>query len=211
MTTHITAAALGALDEDRFADLVLNNLGHEAPANLWDLLAGPDLCARTGRVLNAQVKELEAQSADRRAALDALRAECFAEGPPGKDRYFAEKAAVDEWRVRMRRYRRLIDRRLQQVRAGRREAHVVHQARNHSEARTLASKLACAIVEHQRACLAAGITPEVHDRRLWSLLDSLTATFSGEALTLREALDAELWTARPDERFSGDDGPERAA
>lgn len=191
------------MDDEDFRDFVGDHLGPDEPAALWNLLLNPDLFDRTKEALTDIGANLGVQGANRRAEIHTYRLDCLARGDEGLEDYAAAKAEYDDWRARSGGYRRLVDRRLRQVRSAektlRRRQHDAHQARNVDRNREVACRLTIGVLQHRRTMLQAGITPDDHDVALWRLLDELTIAAGGRDVTLAEAVEYGFWTVREGE------------
>lgn len=183
-----------ALDNDDFQTLVRNSLGKEAPELLWKLLASPILARRTYGALTAVYTDVCGQIGERAAEWDAYRIECR-QRPDGKQAWFDGIAEYNSWRRRALGYRRLLSRRIGEIKQALPSAAPRAQKPQSSMSATkrvrlmeTIFKLGWAIREHQQQCRAADIIPEKHDTDLWEALDNIEVQTNDGLVTVAEML-----------------------
>jgi hypothetical protein len=189
-------AVIAAMDYDMFNELVTRSLGRDAPEGLWDMLTEAPLLTRTRDCLAALRTDLQTQQAEANAQMEQLRVESLTGGDEGEQEYLAAKAADAEWRTRLTRYKRLLDRRMALVKS-KTPAPVRQErapygpgltitARKHN--RRALEQLARAVIAHRGAVLG-GDGDDGDDDTLWESLDTITAiTGDGEERPLTEWL-----------------------
>jgi hypothetical protein len=194
---ELHAHSLLDLSDENFQILVDNNLGNEAPTELWDILLHPLVARRTFTFLNNRFRDVEDQLAERRAGMESLQQECFSFGPDGKQAYFAAKGEHEEWRRRALGYRRVLGARLREAKA------VLYRAEHLPVKRTKPNppnparkirqmdtvfRLAWAIHEHQQRSHGEDIRPEPHDVALWEALNEIEVETSTGQVTVADFL-----------------------
>jgi len=124
-----------------------------------------DLVTQKTRLID-QIQTIEAQLTSRRAAMQALRSECLAEGSSGYARYVEADAAYQAWRGRAASARRHLATELTRVKEQLALSHEVgYGERFH--------RLRGAVRHHRDVTLASGVEPEPADLALWAVLDEV--------------------------------------
>jgi hypothetical protein len=159
------------LDDDAFRRLVGDHLGPEEPARLWEAFTHPDLYYRTRAALKGRAGQMQAMRDNRQ------------ENRP--------------WTPGRAGYLNLVNQRLHQLGMLRQDMHELHKQQRRDGDREALACLAAAVELHRLECKAAGMAPEPHDQRLWSLLEDLVVAEDGR--TAQDMVRAGHWQVRPDE------------
>ena len=213
MERRMTASTawLDAMDADGFRELVARNLGQDADSTLWKALTAPTVIHRTRSVLGSLDSDLLAQLAQANTERKEEKARCMELGYAGRQQYADAEAEQANWKRRILGYRRLVLRRIEEVRHAARALAAADRAASPPPApgtgkaarmhnRAALERLARAVLQHQQAVLS-GEGDEGDDEDLWATVDRVTA------MCLRGELPLKQWLTYLDE-VRGNDGGE---
>lgn len=175
---------LAAMDPETFSAYIRDRIGADADPEEWEALTSAPVIARTKAALGSLDRDLLGQLSEANRVLEEVRSQGHELGEEGRETYFRVKGAQADWRRRVTGFRRLVLRRMAQVRdctamqqAQRAAANPPappgwgKRARIHN--RKALEQLARAVQAHQRAVLNGG--DEDDDEALWDALESITA------------------------------------
>ncbi|GAA3734608.1 hypothetical protein [Salinactinospora qingdaonensis] len=188
-----TVDELASMTDQELKAHISDHLGEEN-TELWEHLTGPRLYNRTRAILVGLLRSVELHANTERAALDKLQAECLAEGPAARGRFFRARSEYEARKRSRNGFKRLVERRMQQLKAAKRNNHELNQALNHDRHRFALSELALAVYAHRDTMIRDQITPDEHDLRLWEALSSITVEVGGRTVTLGEAIEYGYWS-----------------
>ncbi|WP_285756618.1 hypothetical protein [Nocardiopsis ansamitocini] len=186
-------AELEAMNHQEFKAIVSGNLGDEHE-ELWELLSGIKLYPRTRAVLVDLLQTIALHANTERVELDRLKAECLAEGPEARSRFFGARSDYESRKRRRNGFKRLVEARMQRLKTAKRNNHETHQARNHDRHRLGLCNLALAVHQHRDSMLEEGITPDKHDLVLWEALEKIEVEMGGRVISLAQAIEYGHWT-----------------
>lgn len=118
-----------------------------------------------------EIQGIDAQLAQRSAAIKAYRVECLAAGHSGRDRWFAAQTDYERWRAKAIAAKGHIIAELREAKAQLRNENL--QATEDSHHRAYWS-LRRAIGKHRQMVMDGGYAPTAADEELWALLDEPT-------------------------------------
>lgn len=121
--------------------------------------------------LVTEIQKIDAQLAQRKAAIGAYQQECIAVGDIGKHRWFAAKTDYERWRAKAIAAKTHLIAELRDVKAKLRQSNIQTTEDSHHRAYW---HLRRAISLHQQKVMDAGYAPTPADEELWALLDEPT-------------------------------------
>lgn len=187
--TTMSDTAVWGLIEDR--------LGMEHD---WSNLYTGDNVTVLRSVLTAHIVDLNLQFSEQNAHMDVLHEDCLSEGVEGKRRFFQERAEHRAWKASATYFKRLMERRLAEVRRlddiHRRSLHAQNESERAQQSRDLIRRLAVAIAGHQDATSRDG-GPSKADLELWMVLDRERVPVGGREASLTEMLATTWFDADP--------------
>lgn len=188
---------LTAMSDTAVWELVRDRLSMEHD---WSNLYTGDNVTVLRAVMTAHIVDLNLQFSEQNARLDILHEECMSEGVEGKRRYFAARAEHHAWKASATRFKRLTERRLNEVKRlddiHRRAMQAKNEAQRASASRDLVRRLACAIADHQDAT-SGHSAPSTADLELWAVLDRERIPVGGGDASLTEMLSTTWFDADP--------------
>lgn len=188
-----------ALPGEDFRALIENNLGEEDQPALWVLLVDPYVVRATYTALTTVYNDVCDQMAIRAAGMDAFKSECHDRGPAGKREYFEALGDYNAWRHRVLGYKRLVSRRIAEVkgllpkaqnppaREKQAPAPPMDAARKVRLMSTI-FKLGQAIDRHRQASHDADINAEPHDLDLWEALEQIEVQTADARISVAQML-----------------------
>lgn len=197
LTIEGTTVDLSGYDDDDLWENVLKD--QMGPEHDWSRLLQGDNAERIRSVLVQQANDVNGLIAARKSAIDAVQAQCRAEGPPGRARWFEAKADYDVWRRKALYFKRRVEMRSAEARRAydehRRDRHAKMTSSAGDTHRYVLRELAIAIAEHQKACACDSLRPTKADMRLWGVLENLRVPYGGGDATLSTMIET-AWQDR---------------
>lgn len=223
---HPTVDELVHLEQETFARIISDNVAPDDAARpgveisgrreLWKILTEPLIIGRSFQALSSMLRNLDDQLAARKSSLDAFEQQCFAQGHEGKQRWFNAKREHEEWRHRTLGYKRIVQRRYEEVKAIRQQqlntnpvlraaarfGTVPNEPKKRNNYDAL-FRLAYAVAKHRDNTSEEGLLPTPHDVELWYAMDRIEVCTSGDKMMtladwVEEITSKEGFEPRPD-------------
>jgi hypothetical protein len=131
----------------------------------WEALLAPEVVDRVRRLLTARQVDIEHQLAERGAAPEEFRHQCWEAGPAGRQTWFDREAEHHRWRSRALGVKRSIAYRLQAVKATAGAKGQQRVAEERRADRDPPCRLALAIDQHRQGGAEEGSTPSHTTKR----------------------------------------------
>lgn len=159
----------GGVEDEAFRRLVVGDAFNKLESEQAAWLRDEENLERWCAVLVELIQETDGKLADGRAVMLKKRAECWANGPGGRDEWFEYEAEYQQRRSRMANFKRHVQSRLTEAKRLRSELRASRQSSPQKSENI--HFLRAAIYKHRERVLSGGYDPTAADRALWKALE----------------------------------------